>query len=370
MRTPDGRSKRPAPGSPTSTCPRRSPPPNVKLGNLNQATGRYVDAERAYMSAGAPFADLDLPEKVASCDMGLGVVYQANGQYEDAEQALKAARAAFADLNLPEQVATCNANLGNVYRARGQYEDAKQAYAAAVAVFPRHGVWETATRCDLNRGDLFLQERNHPGGHGRREVLARQALGLIVPTVLALDAGRFQFATTANRVRWAQTHVAAGFNIALRLAAELGDPTLLTNLIETSKTFGRLNLLERGDVRDIGEDLSAQDAAMPLLDSATSGATPLPTQPGTDPSTAGTAKLSAVLGDQAESNAADLLFMRLLAPGQLRLAYHRIVLTGQRATALNRYGAPPTTDVAYPPQAIARMGSGPLKRKPQAGVDQ
>lgn len=93
-------------------------------------------------------------------------------------------------------------------------------------------------------------------------MLRREALGLLVPAVLALDATRFQFRTAPDRAAWAKT-IARFTRDAFELAAKLGDASLVAELVETSLNNGVHTFADGADpAARTRDELSA--AALPV----------------------------------------------------------------------------------------------------------
>jgi len=227
---------------------------DVNLGVLYRLTGRYTQAEIANLAARTYFDAAGRPDKVAACDQNLGVVYELTGRFPQAEVAYLGARTYYEAARLPEDVATCDANLGVVYKLTGRYAQAETVYLAARAYFEAANLPEYVATCDRNLAGLLWQRAGESVDEARREDLLRQALALAVPVAIFVDAYRFQLPSRVQREAWGLNVAATSFALALELAREVGDATLIAELILDARTAGTHTLTGVSTEDDDGKD--------------------------------------------------------------------------------------------------------------------
>ncbi|MFI6165478.1 tetratricopeptide repeat protein [Nocardia sp. NPDC051052] len=211
---------------------------DLNLGVVYESMTRYRAAELAYRRARSEFATLDRAEAVAECDQNLGIVYEIAQRYDMAGLAHRRARRVFVELGLSERAADCALNLGVVHRSSTDYRRAERDFAHARAVYVELELPEKVAWCDINRGlSAALAARSSaPGSPEWREGL-RAGLSLVVPAVLFLDAGRFQFARAQARQAWARV-LGIRWSALFEWAAELGDCELVADLVEAAINSG------------------------------------------------------------------------------------------------------------------------------------
>jgi hypothetical protein len=272
---------------------------DVGLGTVHASTGRYAEAIDAFLRARATYAAEDQQLDVAACDCSLGAAYGSAARYGDAQQALEDARAiyvalgdslgtahcdsflgsvflltdrfmeaidairaagaAYEALQNPLAVASCDSSLARAHWVAGRYPQALGALASARATYAAYRRPLDVATCDLQLGEVAHEQGS-----------LAEALAALVPAVLFLDAQRIQFPTGAQRRVWAEENVASGFREALEIAAELGDPKLVAELVEASKSVGAL----AGRTQHTGSTEVA--AGVFLNEAATSGWVPPP----------------------------------------------------------------------------------------------
>ena len=315
---------------------------DLELGNVYLEFGEFEEARGRYQAAKTVFTELAQDKEIATCDLNLGNVHLRLGEYAKARESYWAAKGVFTELRMPKDVALCDIDLGLVDLALGEFEEARDSLATARRVFTASAMWVFVAQVDVADGTCLAVWADHVEDEGdavKAEVLRREALGLLVPAVLALDAVRFQLDNTPARQRWAESRVASGMNTALTLAQALGDTDLLAELIESSRAFGRLDLPDTDELSTdaAGLWLTASTPHPPTTDQPQRGHT---NRPDTDGSPGPTPTLSPALPVQTTHPRG----LRLQPPGRVHLPWQpHPALTDHHHTAQQRYGHTNTT---------------------------
>jgi len=245
------------------------------LGTVFTHIGRHDDAADAYQAAAQIYASLDDELNQAICLMNLGIAYSASSLHttDEAMETLRSARHLLAGRR-PDVAALCTLNIGAHLQSSGAYDDAEAAYLSARATcLSTPGQLANAARCMLSLGGLYTKwtpPRRHDAirelRNARRlyrqleldewaarctvhlaEALVGDDLGgaasqtrlleELIPATMKLDAARFQFATSVDRIAWTATTAYAA-RLALSMAFDAADHRLVAELIESTINSG------------------------------------------------------------------------------------------------------------------------------------
>ena len=240
------------------------------LGQLYLDTGRFDDSEHAFRRARQGFESVGATDRVAMINQNLGGLYLARDDLGAAELSFSRAHEQFARLGDSARSAVCQCNIGAAVFKKGQFERASSLIGRALIHLERDPdhrrlvAWAHRNRAcaELMLGNceqslVFLGSARSMSKEldalidvAKCDFLAalcqasvpghdslRAALDLALPALLYLDAQRFQFASAAARRSWSTT-ISLWNTHVFKWAHELGDATLLTDLIESAINSG------------------------------------------------------------------------------------------------------------------------------------
>lgn len=95
-----------------------------------------------------------------------------------------------------------------------------------------------------------------------RLVLLEESLNLTIEAALSLDRARFRLERLDDRQRWFQIHAQSTMDLALEVAAELGRPHLISDLIATWRTVGTLDVPRTGPSQTAGGESRTSDQSV------------------------------------------------------------------------------------------------------------
>jgi len=193
------------------------------VGDVELRLGRLSEAGAAYGTAREVFDAHGQPLYAASCLLGVGQVEVGFGRFEDARIAFGTAREVFDAHGQPVSAALCVLGVGSVERRLGRFSEARIAYGTAREVFDAHGQPVEAALCVVGLGRVEV-------GLGRFE----EGLGLVLEGLMTVESLRYRLVRSAERVAWSRAW-ADIYELALELAARLGDASLVTELIEIAR---------------------------------------------------------------------------------------------------------------------------------------
>ena len=217
--------------------------------------GRLAEAVEMSTAARETFAGRGQASAAASCDLTIAFARSLAGQTEDAARLVVQAREAARPFASAVEITSYDQVLGVVLLLASGSASIRKAVMRAYGLAPPASGLEGTQRTTV---------RPVPQEASRRAL--SDGLASLLPATLFLDAQRARFATATRRRAWADMHVRNGLAVALEAAAELGDPRLVAELAESSKTFATLSPQPRqtGGVR-------TQPLMMPLPSSGLVG---------------------------------------------------------------------------------------------------
>lgn len=139
------------------------------------------------------------------------------------------------------QAAHCQANLGVAHAQLGELPKAKECFTQACKHFRTTGRLLEQVAASHNLGcTIALMSQDDPVG-------LNDALGLLIPAALVRDSVRFTLSLSDQRKQWWQREAAASLAESLRIAARVGDPHLVTELILVFRLPGSLEVVKSED---------------------------------------------------------------------------------------------------------------------------
>lgn len=240
------------------------------LGQLYLDTGRFDDSEHAFRRARQGFESVGATDRLAMIDQNLGGLYLARDDLDAAELSFSRAHEQFARLGDSARSAVCQCNIGAAVFKKGQFARASSLIGRALVHLERDPdhrrlvAWAHRNRAcaELMLGNseqslVFLGSARRMSKEldalidvAKCDFLAalcqasvpehdrlRAAVDLALPALLYLDAQRFQFVSAAARKSWSTTMSLWNSHV-FTWAHELGDATLLTDLIESAINSG------------------------------------------------------------------------------------------------------------------------------------
>ncbi|MFH5230875.1 tetratricopeptide repeat protein [Antrihabitans spumae] len=211
---------------------------NQNLGVVFESNQQFDEAEEATQRAHAAFLEARLPFRAAECKQNLGIIFEICRRTDEALQTHQSASDTFTAMGSLEKVADCDMNIGVALRSAGRFDEAQGKLTRARSYYSSNSLHEKLAWCDVNLGLLsVLQAHTMPVDSPSRREEMRAGLDRSLPAVLFLDAQRFQFAHAPVRQAWARQTVKRMAAI-FEWAAELGDSSLVCELIETAINSG------------------------------------------------------------------------------------------------------------------------------------
>jgi tetratricopeptide (TPR) repeat protein len=237
----------------------------ISLGLICASTGRFDLAEDYFARAG------DILGDTAELLSNRGYVAMRRGDLDTADELYTEAAVRFEELRLTADLAVCEQARGFIASARGNPAAADELLSTSLARFERHGLAIAAADTMLlaseqayDRDDIAemirlaqqarevyeaqgihercaevdymiaasIEEGLARSGYGEHEAEAvSSALSLALPAALALEAVRYDFATSHARSQWMALSESA-MELVFRLATRRQDQGLLFELIE------------------------------------------------------------------------------------------------------------------------------------------
>ena len=148
--------------------------------------------------------------------------------------------------------ASCLRSIGNGRSATDDLNGAVEAYQQAQDLYRQVGQPERATEINVPLARVLKRKAAAIDSVFERLALLEESLNLTVEAALSLDRARFRLDRLDDRQRWFQAHARSTMDLALEVAAELGRPHLISDLIATWRTVGTLDVPRTGPSRTAG----------------------------------------------------------------------------------------------------------------------
>ena len=158
--------------------------------------------------------------------------------------------------------ASCLRSIGNGRSATGDLNGAVEAYQQAQDLYRQVGQPERATEINVPLARVLKRKAAAIDSIFERLALLEESLNLTVEAALSLDRARFRLDRLDDRQRWFQAHARSTMDLALEVAAELGRPHLISDLIATWRTVGTLDVPRTGPSRTAGGESRTSDQSV------------------------------------------------------------------------------------------------------------
>ena len=158
--------------------------------------------------------------------------------------------------------ASCLSLIGGGRSATGDLNGAVEAYQQAQDLYRQVGQPERATEINVPLARVLKRKAATLDSIFERLVLLEESLNLTIEAALSLDRARFRLERLDDRQRWFQIHAQSTMDLALEVAAELGRPHLISDLIATWRTVGTLDVPRTGPSRTAGGESRTSDQSV------------------------------------------------------------------------------------------------------------
>jgi tetratricopeptide (TPR) repeat protein len=198
----------------------------ARSGDVEAAVRLLASAEQAFAAAEEPLraAEIRLSRVQAMLESG--------GAPGTARALLTPAIATLRDAGHATMLAEALAVDGDIAAALGDFEEADASYLAAWEQYAAMGARYQLARIDMRRAFAVTARCEQETKPRKQYRLLQDALALSLPSALATDAIRHQFAPGHARERWAATVAIPAMAHALTLATMLQDGALISELLE------------------------------------------------------------------------------------------------------------------------------------------
>ena len=232
------------------------------LGDLRGALERYERA-LALLDQHTPEADRIEAERTgARCVQGIGACLVNLNEAVFPDHFTRALEV----FRRPEHVdhtkadqASCLTSIGGCRSATVDLNGAVDAYQQAQELHREAGHPEKATEINVPLARVLKRKAAAIDSVFERCALLEESLNLTIEAALYLDRSRFRLDRLDDRQRWFQAHARSTMDLALEVAAELGRPHLISDLIATWRTVGTLDVPRTGPSRTAGGESRTSD---------------------------------------------------------------------------------------------------------------
>ncbi|THV21717.1 hypothetical protein [Glycomyces paridis] len=201
-------------------------------GRAAMRMGDFASGQRLLAEAEQAFADGEEPLRAAEIRFGRAHGALQSGDVETARALLGPALAVLRESGHTTMLAEALAVAGDLAAAGAEYEEAEASYLAAREVYAASGARYHLARIDMRRSFAVSARCAIAVTASESQRLLRAAFDLSLPSALATDAIRHQFAPGRAREQWAATVAIPAMAHALHLAAAMQDGALVSELLE------------------------------------------------------------------------------------------------------------------------------------------
>ena len=158
--------------------------------------------------------------------------------------------------------AICLRSIGYGLFATGDLNGAVEAYQQAQDLYRQVGQPERATEINVSLARALKRKAAAIDSIFERLALLEESLNLTIEAALSLDRARFRLDRLDDRQRWFQAYARSTMDLALEVAAELGRPHLISDLIATWRTVGTLDVPRTGPSRTASGESRTSDQSV------------------------------------------------------------------------------------------------------------
>jgi hypothetical protein len=137
-----------------------------------------------------------------------------------------------------------------------------EAYQQAQDLYRQVGQPERATEINVPLARVLKRKAVMLDSIFERLALLEESLNLTIEAALSLDRARFRLERLDDRQRWFQAYARSTMDLALEVAAELGRPHLISDLIATWRTVGTLDVPRTGPSRTASRESRTSDQSV------------------------------------------------------------------------------------------------------------
>ncbi|MDA1362847.1 tetratricopeptide repeat protein [Glycomyces luteolus] len=207
----------------------------LAIANQGRSAARQGDldtAERLLATAEQAFLDGQQPLRAAEIRSSRAHVAFQNNEIDLARSLLPQAIETLREAGHVVMLAEALALLGDMLAADTGLEEAEHAYLEARALYEATGAPYQVARLDMRRSIAIADAFERETDPQEQQRLLLSALYLSLPSALATDAIRHQYAPGPAREQWAATVAIPAMAHALHLAMTVGDGALISELLE------------------------------------------------------------------------------------------------------------------------------------------
>jgi tetratricopeptide (TPR) repeat protein len=191
------------------------------------------EAGRALLSrAERALADSERPLQAAEIRLSRSAAERQAGNLHTARELLAPAIETLRNAGAADKLAEALAVDGEILAALGAFKEADASYVAAWNQYAVTGARYHLAHIDLRRAFVLMARFEQETKRRKQYRLLQEALTLALPSALATDAIRHQFAPGRAREQWAATVANPAMTTALNLAMSLQDGALVSELLE------------------------------------------------------------------------------------------------------------------------------------------
>ncbi len=193
--------------------------------------GRYDEAEEPLRSSQKFFETAELGHWSGIGYKTLGFLAEGRGDYAEARAQYLRALERFDSTGVVLDAADVRLRLATVAFATGAATESETLLADAFAVYSAHGLGLRCAQLDYWHAELLhtvIERADRPD-----PTLLARAVGLAVPSALAIDAVRHTLPNGNQREHWHRAIAEPAMRLAFRFAALSGNAQLVSDLVDT-----------------------------------------------------------------------------------------------------------------------------------------
>jgi len=200
-------------------------------GYVAMRSGDLDEASKLYAEASAIFEQRRQAGDLAICEQARGFIAALRGKPAEAGELMATSLARFERHGMANAAADTMLLASQQAYRRGDIAEMQRLSVQAREVFEAHGLYERCAQADYLTASS-IDEGLSRSAYGEHEASAiDSALALALPAALALEAARYDFATSHARAQWLALADEA-MRLVFRLATRRQDQGLLFELVE------------------------------------------------------------------------------------------------------------------------------------------
>jgi tetratricopeptide (TPR) repeat protein len=201
-------------------------------GRLALSRGDFEAGRELLSRAERALAESERPLQAAEIRLSLAAAERQVGNLQTARDLLAPAIETLRNAGAAAKLAEALAVDGEILAALGEFKKADASYVAAWNQYAVIGARYHLAHIDLRRAFVLIARFERETKRLKQYWLLQKALTLALPSALATDAIRHQFAPGRAREQWAATVANPAMTLVLNLAMMLQDGALISELME------------------------------------------------------------------------------------------------------------------------------------------